>query len=90
MPIEKVTTNPVNKLNPYQLWLGLLAAKQIIPLVGCSRSHFFAMVNSGKFPPPAIVDGERFTRWRGCDVRVWLDDPQGWMERHGKAGGQHA
>ena len=61
---------------------GLLSAKNIIPLVGSSRAHFYDLVREGKFPAPAFRDGPRFTRWRASDVQAWLTDPQAWIDAH--------
>lgn len=65
---------------PAQALQGLLSAKNVIPLVGSSRAHFYDLVREGKFPSPAFRDGPRFTRWRALDVQEWLADPQAWID----------
>lgn len=57
---------------------GFIDAGQCQELRGCSRAHHHQTVREGKFPAPAIRS-PRYSRWRGSDVKAYLDDPQGWV-----------
>lgn len=51
----------------------LLKASTIIALMGVSRSHFYALVAAGKFPPASARLSPKCVRWRASDVTAWLD-----------------
>ncbi len=64
---------------------GWLDAEQCQMLRRCSHAHHHKTVREGKFPAPAIR-APRYTRWRGSEVKAYLDDPQGWLEANVKQG----
>ncbi len=37
-----------------------------------SPSGFYALVRSGRAPPPDIIRGSKFSRWRASTCRDWL------------------
>ncbi len=46
-----------------------------------SKTHLYNLLARGQFPPPAVRNGPRFTRWSAADVDAWFADPAGWMAR---------
>jgi len=65
--------------NQNETWVGLMAVKQIVPLLSMSRANFFKKVKSGTFPPP-VIRMERYTRWKASDVQAWINDPTRWIK----------
>ena len=73
------------KQTPAEIWLGLMAAKEIVKTANISRAHLYNLMARGQFPQPALRCGPRFTRWKACDVQAWLADPQGFMTTHAES-----
>lgn len=70
---------------PAEIWLGLMAAKDIVITAKISRAHLYAMMARGQFPQPALRCGPRFTRWKASDIQAWLADPQGFITAHAES-----
>jgi predicted DNA-binding transcriptional regulator AlpA len=62
-----------------EICTGLMSAKQIVKVVGISRAHLHSLVRAKKFPPAALREGPRYTRWLSRDVKTWLADPQAYI-----------
>jgi predicted DNA-binding transcriptional regulator AlpA len=60
---------------------GLMRAETIAALLDCTKQHVFAMAVRKEIPAPVLRGNARFTRWRAADIRAYLADPAGWMER---------
>lgn len=52
--------------------LELLNIKQVCRFTGMSASSIRARIRDGTFPPPDVVNGPRFTRWKAGTVQTWL------------------
>lgn len=50
----------------------LLRLREVLELVGISRSKLYAMVAAGEFPGPVLV-GRRAVAWRARDVIAWIE-----------------
>ena len=68
------------KIQPLaEIWVGLMASKEIVATAKISRAHLYSMLARGQFPQPALRCGPRFTRWKASDIQAWLADPQGFI-----------
>jgi predicted DNA-binding transcriptional regulator AlpA len=70
---------------PTEIWVGLMASKEIVATAKISRAHLYSMLARGQFPQPALRCGPRFTRWIASDVQEWLSDPRGWITSHAES-----
>jgi predicted DNA-binding transcriptional regulator AlpA len=64
MSKKSVPESLPESLHPQQL----IAAPVVCALRGCKRSKLYSDIKKGKFPPPDVVDGPRFSRWRVSTV----------------------
>jgi predicted DNA-binding transcriptional regulator AlpA len=71
---------------PAEIWVGLMASKEIVATAKISRAHLYSMLARGQFPQPALRCGPRFTRWKASDVQAWLSDPQGFITANAESG----
>ena len=49
----------------------LLRLKEVVQMVGLSRTSIYRLVDSGDFPHPIRV-GPRAVRWRLRDIEQWM------------------
>ena len=50
----------------------LLTVKNVLAIVGISRSGLYKKIASGEFPAPVAI-GQRSVRFRQEDVQAWID-----------------
>ena len=50
----------------------LLSVKEVLSIVGCSRSSLYTKIADGQFPAPVAI-GHRSVRWRETDLQEWID-----------------
>lgn len=50
----------------------LLSVKDVIGIIGISRSGLYGKIASGEFPKPVAI-GQRAVRFRETDVQGWID-----------------
>jgi len=46
---------------------------QVMEVIRASRSHIYALVAEGGFPPPIKI-GPRLTRWVEAEVQAWMEE----------------
>jgi prophage regulatory protein len=51
--------------------LRYLRMKDLVSVVGLSRSTIYAMIREDRFPPPDKV-GTRAVRWLSSDIDAWI------------------
>ena len=51
----------------------LLRLKEVVQMVGLSRTSIYRLVDSGDFPHPIRV-GPRAVRWRLRDIEQWISE----------------
>lgn len=66
--------------SPAQTQHALYALPDITARGRFSKSHLYNLINRGRFPPPVLRCGPRFTRWDSASVDAWFQDPAGWIE----------
>ena len=49
-----------------------LRLADVIDIVGFKRSHIYALVAQGEFPPPVKL-GRRASRWVQADIERWVE-----------------
>jgi prophage regulatory protein len=49
-----------------------LTLETVIALTGFGKTSIYKKMREGDFPPPLKI-GQRSTRWRSDDIRLWLD-----------------
>ncbi len=50
----------------------LLSVKEVLSVVGISKSGLYKKISSGEFPAPVAI-GQRSVRFRQEDVQAWMD-----------------
>ena len=56
----------------------LLSIKDVLDIVGISKSGLYKKINAGEFPAPVAI-GQRAVRFREADVQSWMDRLQAKM-----------
>ena len=50
----------------------LLTVREVLAVVGISRSGLYAKISKGEFPAPVAI-GERSVRFKAIEVEAWID-----------------
>ncbi|MGK6308634.1 helix-turn-helix transcriptional regulator [Variovorax sp. DT-64] len=53
----------------------------VIRITALSRATLYRRIAGGKFPPPVHLGG-RACGWPRAALQSWIDDPEGYIERH--------
>jgi predicted DNA-binding transcriptional regulator AlpA len=53
----------------------------VIHITALSHATLYRRIARGKFPPPVHLGG-RACGWSRAALQSWIDDPEGYIERH--------
>ena len=56
---------------------GFLRLPDVMAVVGLRRSSIYALIKTGKFPPPKKLTSHA-SGWDRAAISAWVDDPAGW------------
>lgn len=63
-----------NRPGPTEWDDGIMRLKEVLPVVGLSRSTIYRLKKEGKFPKPCPLTGRGAIGWYRSDIRTWLAD----------------
>ncbi|WP_156679635.1 AlpA family phage regulatory protein [Sphingomonas profundi] len=51
---------------------GLIRRKELLEIIGISKSQLYVMISRGQFPRPILIGSKRAVGWRRAAVSAWL------------------